>query len=125
MEERSVTKQEEQAYRLVHHDFDGKTVKEASKIMGVSIDKVYRLLRSMKKKAPQLFPILTPREAIVAKMLLEEELTEQQIADMSKCSVNSIYLLITRMRNKGFCIPKIKAPVRYTESMDGKIKRKF
>ncbi len=123
--ERKITEQEERAYRLVHHDFEGKTVKEASEVMGVTSRQITRLLRSVKAKAPQLFPILTPKESAIYNMITKDGITEQQIALVSSISVKSIEKTIERIRSKGVVIPNVKAPIRYTPGMDAHVKEVF
>lgn len=65
MEERIITEQEECAIRLCHHEHDGYPVDDAARVMGITPAKVKALLRSVKRKAPQLFPILTPRQRVI------------------------------------------------------------
>ena len=62
---RNITQKEEEAIRLVHHEFKGLTVYQAARVMQVSPAHIGKLLQSAKKKAPQLFPILTPRQLAV------------------------------------------------------------
>ena len=64
---RHLTTNEEQAIRFCHHEFDGLSVEDAAKKMSIKVRAMQRLLCNAKKKAPQMFPILTPRRrAIIA-----------------------------------------------------------
>ena len=65
MDERIITEQEEQAIRLCHHDHDGCPTDDAARVMGITSTEVKALLRSVKRKAPQLFPILSPRQRAI------------------------------------------------------------
>jgi len=123
--ERQWTEQEERIFRMVHHDFDGLTIREASDKLGLSTRRIQYILKGIKKKAPQLFPILTKRENTIATMLLEKGLSIEQIAIASGKTENHIKVIIHRMKEKGFVIPNIKEPVRYTPEHDNKIKEKF
>jgi len=58
---RNLTYREEAVIRLCHHDHWGVSVDDAADLMHVARQTVQRHLRSIRKKAPQLFPILTPR----------------------------------------------------------------
>ncbi|MCP5019624.1 MAG: hypothetical protein GY938_30725 [Ketobacter sp.] len=57
---RNLTKKEEQVLRLHHHDFGGLSIDDTATEMGVGRDTVVEHLRCIKKKTPQLFPILAP-----------------------------------------------------------------
>lgn len=120
-----VTKDEELAYRLCHHEFAGHTVKAAAVIMNVKPSKVYRLLASLKKKAPQLFPILTQKQYAVYKLYLEG-LTQSEIAESVNRSQSDIQATLKRVKQAGF--PMLDArmeTVRYNPNMDKYIKHKF
>jgi len=52
---RLITIQEEQAYRLCSPDFHGLTYENAALLMHCHLNTVYRLLKRLKDKAPQLF----------------------------------------------------------------------
>ncbi len=123
--ERLMTKQEEEVIRWVHHDFAGKTVSQTAKIMGLSASRIYQLLTGVKKRAPQLFPILTQKEAVTVKLLLEKSLTLKEISTVfGEPSVHTRSRL-QRIKEKGFVIPDIAKPIRYTPEHDGHIREKF
>ena len=52
---RQITIQEEQAYRLCSPDYYGLTYANAALLMHVHLNTVYRLLKRLKAKTPQLF----------------------------------------------------------------------
>lgn len=52
---RLITIREEQAYRLCSPDFYGLTYENAALFMHVHLNTIYRLLKRLKIKAPQLF----------------------------------------------------------------------
>ena len=53
--ERLITEREEQAYRLCSPDFHGLTYENAAVLMHCHLTTIYRLLKRLKVKAPQLF----------------------------------------------------------------------
>ena len=123
-----VTKLEEQAYRLCHHKFDGLTMSEAATRMGLRIHIVRRLLKSMERKAPQLFPILTQRQYKIYRWYVESGLSQKLIAIALGTTQSSIAATIKRMKDKkvtGLDIDGIGDVVQYDSSMDVHIRRKF
>lgn len=52
---RLITEHEEQAYRLCSPDFYGLTYENAALLMHCHLNTIYRLLKRLKVKAPQLF----------------------------------------------------------------------
>jgi len=123
-EERKLTSKEERIIRLCHHDFGGLTQKEAAVRMSISPSYVTKLLKSVRKKAPQLFPMISGFQAKVYKHLIREGLGYSDIAAKEGCSVkkitNTVYLLV----KKGFNLRTGKT-VRYHNWMDGSIIQKF
>src|SRR5271157_4599276 len=69
MPKRVLTKREETAIRLCHHDFKGLSVEQAAKRMGIKIHSVQDLLKDAERKAPQLFPILNTVERAVLALI--------------------------------------------------------
>ena len=120
---RNLTKKEEQTIRFVHHDFKGLTVVETARIMRIHPRQVLRLLCSAKKKAPQLFPILTPRRVAVFQawknglnrkdMAACLNLTEWQI--LKDCEFQYKHKFITAR----------PATTRYANNMDDKVIQRF
>ena len=123
-----ITPNEEQAYRLCHHEFDGLTMSEAATRMGLRIHIVRRLLKSMERKAPQLFPILTKFQHAVYKLYAEYGCTQRAIAIALETTQSSIAATIKRMKAKGvtgLAIDGTGDVVQYDSSMDVHIRRKF
>lgn len=56
---RFLTEDEENAIRMCHHDFGHMLPYRAAKAMGITGAELQKLLTSARKKAPQLFPILS------------------------------------------------------------------
>lgn len=129
--ERGITKYEERAYRLCHHEFTGLTVSEAATSMKISISKVRRLLKSMKYKAPQLFPILTKRQYLIYQMNIEFGMSQRDIAIALKTTQSNIQAIIQRMKKNGVKGLNIigtgntRSMKTYNSNMDKSIKQKF
>ena len=77
-----ITEKEQQAYRLCHHDFAGLTVDQAANRMKVSARQVQKLLKSLEKKAPQLFPILSAKDKFIVESITEKGYTYAQISEI-------------------------------------------
>ena len=119
---RILTKNEEQAIRLCHHDFDGKSVKEAAECMGRSRRAVQRLLCSAEKKAPQLFPILTPRHrAIIA--MYDQHTSRKAICKGLSITAAVLAREVAFLRSHGFLFNRTAD--QYRPSMDADVKERF
>jgi predicted DNA-binding protein (UPF0251 family) len=62
---RQITIQEEQVYRLVSPDFMNLTYQQAAKIMQMSKDGIYEVVKRIKKKCPSLFPLCMPKHRML------------------------------------------------------------
>lgn len=125
---RKISEQEEICYRLRHHNFEGLTTKETAKKMKISSTKVRLLLKSLRAKAPQLFPILTHRQWLVYWLYSITGLSQYEIAAYLKTTQSTIWGLLNRAKKKG--MPFIKPVglgnmVAYEKGMDDKIVCKF
>ncbi len=120
---RNLTKAEEEVIRLTHHEFKGLTVYQTARVMKVSPAYVGKLLQSAKKKAPQLFPILTPKQVAVLRGY-ENNASQETIAVGLGVTVKAVKRVITFLRKHKFLENKPKT-VAYTPLMDGQIVQKF
>ena len=122
---RNLTEFEEQVIRLIHHDFEGLTQRETAERLGTSQGSVSRALARIKKKAPQLFPILTTRQAAIHLRITELGQTHQEIADVLNVSVKTVDRIVEQMRIKGVNFAGPPKTTQYETYMDGEVKRKF
>lgn len=126
MAKRLITKKQEQALRLCHHDFEGLAQKEAAKQMGISRRAVCYLLVAVEKVLPQYFPILTKLEAKCYHYYMIEGWNVSDIVEYMDKSQNMIYEALQRARDKGMYFTEAKGRVlSYGESMDVDVKQKF
>lgn len=119
---RNLTTNEEQAIRLVHHEFGGKSIKEAAVCMGRSIRAVQRLLCSAKKKAPQMFPILTPRHRAILS-LYDQRTSRAAITEGLGITLRVLEHEVAFLRKHGFLFDRTMD--QYRPSMDGRVKERF
>lgn len=123
-----ITKNEIQCYRLRHHEFAGFTTMETAKIMKITSDRVRLLLKNLKAKAPQLFPILTYRQYLVYWLYTKKGLSRYKIAAYLGITYSNVWSLLNRAKKKG--IPFLEPQgfgniISYEEGMDNYISHKF
>jgi len=125
---RVITEDEEQCYRLRHHKFAGLTTKETAKQMKIPIRKVQRILRNLKVKAPQLFPIFTFQQHLIYWLYVEKGLTQSKIANYLGIAISGVGSTICTLRKKGISIvrcPGHRNDYLYEKKMDIHIIYKF
>ncbi len=120
----TLSDQEQEAIRLCHHDFVGLSRKHAADIMFISEQRLSNILRSAKKKAPQMFPILTQDQNRVYQGIMESGYDRQALALHPEWSIKKVDAIIAQLRKKGVSLTVPKT-VRYEPHMDGQVKRKF
>ena len=120
---RTITKREEQAYRLAHSDFEGLSIDKTAKQMGITRKAVLRLLKNIERKAPQLSPVLTPRQRAILH-LLEKDLTPMDIAEAMNLSNGYVYRIIGLLHRYKFIATPVKT-IQYSPGMDNRIIHKF
>ena len=123
MDERIITEREEQAIRLCHHEFDGYPIDDAARIMGTTAKEVKALLRSAKRKAPQMFPILSPRQRAIL-VLYDQRLSRGAICASFGITLALLKKEVEFLRKHGFLFSM--ATERYDPTRhDALIKEKF
>ena len=124
---RKIIKNEETAYRFQHHNFGGLTTQETAKKMKISPRKVRQLLQSLKRKAPQLFPILTHRQHLIYELYMNIGLSTYKIAAYLNTPQSNIWNILNRLKKKGMFLSKSFKPiiVSYEKEMDEFIIHKF
>lgn len=122
---RTITKTEEQIYRMCHQDFGAMTTKTAAEELGVSQGHIQRTLRNLKKKAPQLFPILTERQVCIYKLISIYGCTHREVAIGSGISESTVDSIVATMRAKGVYFNSPHKTVQYKKYMDRVIERRF
>ncbi len=120
---RNLTEQEEQAIRLVHHDFGGLTIEEAATVMCLPCRFVKYLLESAQKKTPQLFPILNARQQFILAGW-KSGASHEDIAEVLGVEVRALERDITFLREHGHIYDKPKE-IPYAPHMDDQIWEKF
>lgn len=121
---RKLSRQEERAIRLVHQDFGGLPKPYAALEMAISVSRLNQILRSVKTKAPQMFPILTSKQHKVS-LLLNEGETHAEIARGTGLSIKQVDNVTAQLHKLGICIYNRPKTVSYNPSLDSKVIRKF
>ncbi len=123
---RLLTEQQERAFRLCHHDYQGLSQTEAAAIMDVDQTTVSRLLAKVEKVLPQFFPILSKQEVKCYHHLTVDGWTPVNIANQLEISVMAVYLTFQRCKAKGLSFPGPHGKVlRYKPEMDNRVVNKF
>lgn len=123
MDERIITEQEEQAIRLCHHDHGGYPIDDAARIMGITVKEIKALLRSVRHKASQLFPILTPRQQAILR-LYDHQSDRATIAKSLGVTIAILAKDIRFLRRHKFLVNNVC--VRYEPSKhDDQVKERF
>ena len=123
---RVITERQEEIFRLRHHDFGGMTTKQVAVILGITTHSVARHMWVMQKIAPQLFPILTQRQADIYHMFVNIGLEQKVIGKVLDISLNCVATQIHRFRNKGMYVPRRLHHVLYMpRAHDHLIRMKF
>lgn len=122
---RTITIFEEQVLRLVHHDFAGRTQREAAEQLKCSQSQISDAISRLKQKVPQLFPILTKNQLLIQDCICEKGMTHKEIAVLLGISENTLKARITRLKKKGVDFEKPKRTLQYGEHMDAQVRHKF
>lgn len=104
--ERAITEKQEAIFRMRHHDFGGMTTKQVAAVFGVHPKNISRHMWAMQKIAPQLFPILTRRQADIYYLFVHAGLRQKHIARLLGISKSCVGVLVHRIRGKGMYIPR-------------------
>lgn len=109
-----------------HHDFGGMSTKQVAAMLGITTHSVARHMWEMQKVAPQLFPILTQRQADIYHMFVNVGLEQKIIAKILGISKSCVGVLIHRVKNKGIYVPRRLHHVFYMpRAHDHQIRQKF
>jgi len=109
-----------------HHDFGGMSTKQVAAILGITTHSVARHMWKMRKIAPQLFPILTKRQADIYYMFVNVGMEQKTIARILGISKSCVGVQIYRMKYKGMYVPRRRRHVLYMPRVhDHQIRQKF
>ena len=121
--DRILSHDEEQVIRLCHQDFSGLSIEDASAKMGIAVTDVKRILSCAKRKAPQMFPILTTRQRQIVSEW-EKGLRTDEIAEVIGVETRTLERDITFLRRHNLMADSPKT-VSYMPEMEGHVKEKF
>lgn len=121
----SITKKQERALRLCHHDFENLTQAEAAEQMGITQTAVHKLLIAVEKVLPQYFPILTKLEAKCYHYYMVEGWEVSEIAEYTEKSPDAIYKALQGAKAKGKFFQGKRKILQYKPWMDAHVKEQF
>jgi transposase len=120
---RKISETEEQAYRLVHHEFGGLSKDAAAEFMGITVQALNRLLAAVQRIAPQLFPILTREQARV-KNFYDQGLSIDDIAKTLEIKERRVQTILGQLRDLEV-ITFVPKTLMYGTHLDDKIVERF
>jgi len=115
---RKVTKEQEDAFRLRHHDFKGLTEEEAADELGISARAVRGRLTRMQEIAPHLFPILSRKSAEAWRLWHEGGLSCAETAERMGCTESAVTQRLQRVKKKMGYTERITANPHRAISID-------
>lgn len=119
---RTLTLSEETAIRGCHHDFEGLSSEVVATQMGLTTCKVEGLLRSAERKAPTMFPIITPRQRAIIEMCDQGMSLVAIMAELG-IGVGPLNKEVTFLREHKLLWDR--KPDQYRSWMDGDVKERF
>ncbi len=122
MEKRILSQLEEKVLRACHHDFGGLSIKEAAKKIECSPETIKLILKQAERKAPQLFPILTPQHRAIL-LMYDKHMSRASIAEGLGISEQDLHKEIAFLRKHKFLWNRKMD--QYDPLMDVRVKEKF
>lgn len=122
---RLISEHDEKIFRSVHPDFGGNGVKETARIMGLSTSAVYRALKRVRAVSPSFFPMLSKTDIEVLRNY-NAGLCQEAISVVCRISLSAVKRRLSSLKERGIIIsPKSPKTVRYNNSMDNQVVRRF
>jgi len=122
MKKRILSQLEVKVFRACHHDFEGLSIEEAAEKMELSPDEVKLILKQVRRKAKQLFPILTPQHRAIL-LMYDKHMSRTSIAVALGISEQELHKEIAFLRKHKFLWNRKMD--QYDSSMDGFVKERF
>lgn len=122
MKKRSLSKFEVHIIHLCHHDFGGLSIKKAAEKTECSPETIETMLKEIKQKCPQLFPILTPQHQAIL-LMYDKHMSRASIAAALGISEQGLNKKMAFLRRYKFLLNR--KPVRYEPLMDSRVKVRF
>lgn len=119
---RNLSHFEETIIRWHHHDFVGLSLEETAHRVSLTVSKLEQKLKRIKQKAPQLFPILTPRHQAIL-LMYDKHMSRASIAVALGVSGQELHKKIAFLRKHKFLFNRKMD--QYDPLMDGRVKERF
>lgn len=100
-EQRLLTKMEWRVLELCHHEHEGLSTSDAADKLGITQQMVYKHLASAREKAPQMFPLLTVKQAKILHLYTVEGWSVAMIAEVWDIAEATVRGYLRRLRDKG------------------------
>ncbi len=122
MSKRNLSHFEETIIRWHHHDFVGLGLEETARMVSSTVPELKRKLKQIEKKAPTLFPILTPQHRAIL-LMYDKHMSRASIAVALSISEQDLHKEIAFLRKHKFLWNR--KPDQYDSLMDNRVKTKF
>ena len=122
MKKRNLSHFEETIIRWHHHDFAGLSLEETAHRVFSTVPELKQKLKEIKKKAPQLFPILTPQHRAIL-LMYDKHMSRASIASALGISKPMLNKEITFLRKHKFLWNRKMD--QYSPILDGQVKERF
>jgi hypothetical protein len=122
MKKRTLSQFEEEVFRTCHHDFGGLSIEEAAEKIRCLPETVKLILKRVEKKAPQLFPILTPQHRAIL-LMYDKHMSRASIAVALGVTEQGLHKEIAFLREHKFLWNRKSD--QYDPLIDSRVKIKF
>lgn len=122
MKKRVLSHFEETIIRWHHHDFAGLSLEETAHRVFSTVPELKQKLKEIKKKCPQLFPILTPRHRAIL-LMYDKHMSRVSIATALGISGLELHKEVAFLRKHKFLWNR--KVDQYSPLVDGQVKIKF
>jgi len=122
MENRILSHYEETIIRWHHHDFAGLSLEETAHRVFSTVPELKQKLREIKRKAPSLFPILTPQHRAIL-LMYDKHMDRTSIAAALNITERKLNKEVTFLRKHKFLWNRKMD--QYSPLMDGQVETKF
>ena len=122
MEKRILSHFEETIIRWHHHDFVGLSLEETAHRVFSTVPELKQKLKEIKKKAPSLFPILTPQHRAIL-LMYDQHMSRASIVAALGITEQKLHKEVAFLRKHGFLWNRKMD--QYSPLLDDKVKERF
>ena len=122
MTKRNLSHLEEVIIKWHHHDFVGLGLGETARLVSLTVSELKQKLKQIEKKAPTLFPILTPQHRAIL-LMYDKHMSRASIAVALGVTEQKLHKEIAFLRKHKFLWNR--KVNQYDPLMDGSVKERF